>query len=112
MNDGINLFGYIDDEAYQLNINEIERVCVEDNKTIAYVFNKIYRLKYRLYQIEEMLGEAFIKINQSSLINKRFIKCFSNSFGGTISVILKSGTEDYVSRRQTKNILERMGIKK
>ena len=43
MNDGINLFGYIDDEAYQLNINEIERVCVEDNKTIAYVFNKIYR---------------------------------------------------------------------
>ena len=62
-------------------------------------------------QLEEKLKESFIKINQSVLVNKKYIKCFKSSWGGSILVELTSGRDEYVSRRQTKIVMERMGIK-
>ena len=37
---------------------------------------------------------------------------FNASIGETLLVIFKSGYKDYVSRRQIKNVKERMGIKR
>ena len=39
------------------------------------------------------------------------ISHFDLSLGGTMKVVFKSGYKDYVSRRQIKNIKERLGIK-
>ena len=53
----------------------------------------------------------FIKINQSCLVNKHYIKCFKSSWKGSFLVELKNGEKDFISRRQTKIVLERMGLK-
>lgn len=107
----LQICGYLDDEIHILDISKIERVFVESDKLFVSVGTTHYRLKTRLYLIEEQLGENFIKINQSCLVNKNFIKCFKSSWKGSLLVELKNGEKDFVSRRQTKIVMERMGIK-
>ena len=104
--------GYFEDDIVSLKISEIYRFYVEDNKLYASGKDGIFQVKMRLYQIEELVGDSFVKINQSCLVNKSKIKKFSSSLGGYLLVELKNGEKDYVSRRQTKVVLERMGIKK
>ena len=68
-------------------------------------------VKQRIFQLESLLSDSFIKINQSSLANINYIKRFDASFGGSLLVIFKNGYKDYVSRRQTRIVKERIGIK-
>ena len=110
-NRGKSLTGYKDDEIVPLSEENIYRIYVDSNKVFASTDNGVYQLKSRLYQLEEMLGTRFIKINQSALINKKHIKKFSSSWGGSLTVELKNGETDFISRRQTKAVMERMGIK-
>ena len=69
-----------------------------------------YRLKSRLYQLEKNLNDNFVKINQSCIANIKKIEKFKASVGGALMVIFKNGYEDYVSRRNLKNVKERLGL--
>lgn len=72
--------------------------------------NERLLLKTRLYLIEEHLGNDFIKINQSCIANIKKIDRFDASVSGSVRVTFKNGYCDYVSRRQLKNIKERLGL--
>lgn len=94
----------------KLNSNEIFAFTVEDNKIFALVKNDRYRIKTRLYQLEEILPENYVKINQSSIINLDKIDRFGAGFSGALTVTLKNGFCDYVSRRNLKSVKERLGV--
>ena len=64
-----------------------------------------------MYELYELFSDRFIYINQGCLANIKYIDSFDASFSGSLIVIFKSGHKDYVSRRQVKNIKERLGIK-
>ena len=107
------LIGYEDINRFcLLDANDIECFFIEDNKLFAGMCNKRYLLKQRLYTIESILSDDFIKINQSCIVNIKMIEHFEVSFSGSLLVIMKSGYKDYVSRRQLKVVKERLGIKK
>ena len=97
--------------------DEIERL-VSDNNLGFKGYNKIFaitekeklRLKCRLYQLEEVLPEYFVKINQSCMANIRKIARFDTSVSGTLLIKFKNGYKDYVSRRQMKAVKERFGL--
>lgn len=107
---GTNIYGYLDDDIVLLKINEISRFYVEEDKTYASINNKTYQIKKRLYQIEEILPEYFIRINKSSIVNIHYVKRFNTSWRANLFVELNDGIQDYVSRRQVKKVKERMGI--
>lgn len=91
---------YTEDDIKVLKFSEIECVTVDGSKTYAVdVSGERYRLKMRLYEISEILPGYFIKINKSSLANRKQIERFSAAFSGSVDVIFKSGCRDYVSRR-------------
>ena len=52
----------------------------------------------------------FIKINQSCLANKTKIKRFETTIGGALKVVFKNGYIDFISRRELKNVKNRMGL--
>ncbi len=104
------LIGYTDKEAVRLNINEICRFFVENNKVFAETAKEKYRLKLRLWQLEEKLPAGFVKINQSCLANIGMIERFDASLTGSLLVKFKNGNTDYVSRRQLKTVKERLGL--
>jgi DNA-binding LytR/AlgR family response regulator len=108
--ESLNIVGIFEDERKLLYLNEIERIYTQNNKTFAVCEKKHFQIKYRLYQIEEMVSSNFIKINQSCIVNLNFISSFKSTFGGTVMVIFKDGEKDFISRRELKHIKERLGI--
>jgi len=110
-NDATELMGYIEREAYKLSLSEIHYFVAENSNVYAETEKGRLRIKLRLYQVEEILGNDFIKINQSCIVNIREIRKFDSSLGGILKVVLKNGYSDYVSRRNIKNVKERLGVK-
>ncbi|MBQ3006667.1 MAG: LytTR family transcriptional regulator DNA-binding domain-containing protein [Clostridia bacterium] len=108
--DSKELVGYIEREAYKIMLNEVICFVSEDNNVYAITPENRLRIKFRLYQLEEMLDLNFIKINQSCIANINEIKKFDASISGTLRVVFKNGYTDYVSRRNIKTIKERLGI--
>lgn len=106
----VDLIGYADNETVKLNLNDIYCFFTEDNKVYALTENEKYRLKSRLYQLEENLNNNFVKINQSCIANIRKIDRFKATVGGSLTVIFKNGYVDFVSRRNLKNVKERLGL--
>lgn len=110
LNSTIDLTGYLDNEVIKLDLNNVTCFTINDSKVYALVNDKKYLVKTRLYKIEEMLNSSFIKINQSCIANIKKIKKFSASINGSMNVIFKNGYTDYISRRELKNVKERMGL--
>jgi len=106
----IDLTGIYNEEIVKININDVSCFISENNKVFALVNDKKYQIRRRLYQIEELNLNTFIKLNQSCIANKRKIKKFESTIGGSIKVIFKNGYIDYISRRELKNVKERMGL--
>ena len=69
-----------------------------------------YRMNCRLYHLEQRLPNSFVKIHQSCLANIRKIKRFDTSLAGTLTVCFQNGHRDYVSRRNLKQVKERLGL--
>ena len=105
------LMGYSDRESRLLLQDEIYCFTVEGGKVYALTESERWLIKERLYRIEEVLGEDFLRLNQSCIVNIKTIKSFDASIGGALTVRLKNGYRDYVSRRQLKAVKERMGLR-
>ena len=105
------LIGYDERGAIRLDPASVSCFSVELGRTVAVVGKKRYRIDKRLYELSALLDDSFIKINQSCLANIKMIERFDASLGGSLIVIFKDGNRDYVSRRQLKNVKERIGFK-
>ena len=104
------LIGYSGYEAVNLRTDEVVCFLVEEGKVYAITDKNRFRLKSRLYQLEETLPENFVKINQSCIANIKKIERFDTSVSGTLLIKFKNGYRDYVSRRQMKAVKERFGL--
>ena len=92
--------GYTEDDIKMLAVSDIECITVLDGKTYAIdVHNRQYRLKQRLYELEDMLPSSFIRINKSSLANENRLDRFAVTYSGAVDAVFKCGYREYVSRR-------------
>jgi DNA-binding LytR/AlgR family response regulator len=106
----VDLIGYAQDETVKLNLNDIYCFITEDNKVYALTENEKFKIKSRLYQLEEKLDNNFVKINQSCIANIKKIDRFKATVGGSLTVVFENGYVDFVSRRKLKNVKERLGL--
>ncbi len=106
----LEIVGYKDRSTVIINPNQVYCFIVEDGKTYAVTQDDKFLLKSRLYQIEEMLTENFVKVNQSCIANVKKIERFDTTPYGALNVVFKNGYIDYVSRRQLKIVKERLGV--
>ena len=110
---GKELVGY--GEGGEIVLLRPDGVCcftAEAGRVYALTEGEKLAVRLPLYALEEALGEGFVRINQSCLGNVRRISRFDASIGGSLMVTFQNGHKDYVSRRQLKNVKERMGMKK
>ena len=106
------LTAYRDDELLRLSFDEIECITVVAGKTYAIdTKGSQYRLKQRLYELEEILPTTFIRINKSALANEKRLERFFATYSGGINARFKSGYEEYVSRRCFAVIKRRYDVK-
>lgn len=104
------LVGFQEDTATVLDYVKVCYFTVENDRTYARVGDTSYRIRRRLYQLEQSAPPEFVKIHQSCLANTRQIARFEAAFSGALRVVFKNGDTDYVSRRNLKKVKERFGL--
>ena len=103
---------FSDDDIKMLSFAEIECITVLDGKTYAIDSkNCRYRLKQRLYELEQILPSSFIRINKSSLANETRLDRFTVAYASGVDAVFKCGYREYVSRRCFAQIKRRFDSK-
>lgn len=106
------LAAYREDALFYLPIAQIQCVTVVNGKTYAIAEDGCrYRLRQRLYEIESVLPENFIRINKSSLANERKLLRFAPTYAGGVDAVFQCGYKEYVSRRCFSEIKRRFRTK-
>ena len=105
------IVGTKDEEIFLLSLNDILTIYAENQKVFARSVNGIYRLKNRLYELENMfVGTSFLRISNSEIVNFDQVKSLDLSINGTISLKFKSGDKSFVSRRYVDKIKNYLGL--
>lgn len=102
----------------QIVANKNNKIYFIDLKKVICFFSKdkhnyvrtpegIYKIKYKLYELEDLLKQKnFIRISNSCIINITQVECFDTSILGTVLVKLKDNTQENVSKRNVSQIMK------
>lgn len=82
-------------------------ICFYSDKKYNYcrTKEKSYKIKSKLYEIEKM-DPNFIRISKACIVNSKHIKFFNLNETGRIVVVFNDDSEEVVSRRKVKSIME------
>lgn len=108
--DEMSIIGKKEDTIIKINPLSVTCFMSYGNKVYAYIKEEKYQINLKLYKLEEILEDIFIKINQSCIANIKKILSFSATIGGSLQVNFDNGIIDYISRRELKNVKRRIGI--
>lgn len=102
-----NIIAMQDNNIFILNVEHISKFYSEEKSVFCKTDEGIYRVKEKLYALEEILSSKdFIRISNSAIININHVKCFNTSIIGKIIVKFKDGTEEFVAKRKTSEIMK------
>ncbi len=93
-----------------LKPEEIYMVRVENGNSIIYGKDSNYRSRKRLYELQTQLGNQFMQISKSTLINLSYIDGVEPGFSGALLLKLKNGLRDYVSRKYLPEFKRYLGL--
>ena len=99
------LVGKIDEMQHILKPADIHYFHTDQEAVYAVTATGSYKLKEKLYELEEMLPSSkFIRLSKSVIANLYELNRFEASFNGTLCVYFKSGAKEYVSRTYVAHI--------
>lgn len=106
-----NVISVVDNERIiALQPEEIAMIRVENEKTSVYTKAKRYESSKRLYEFEETLGNGFMKISKSTIVNLKQIEYVEPSLGGLMLLVLKNGCKDHISRKYWPAFKKHLGL--
>lgn len=90
---------YKENKEYYLCINDILFFETEESSIYAHTLNEVYQVKYKLYELEEILPKNFVRISKSTIININHIYSISRNITSSSLVEFKNTYKKvYVSR--------------
>lgn len=96
---------YSHDNEYFLSLNEVLFFETSGRTIIAHTKDKSYTVKYKLYELECILPDSFVKVSKSAIVNVFTISCVSRNIATTGNIEF---TDSYkhlsVSRMYHKNL--------
>lgn len=94
------LSGYEDSQIYQISLRDVYYFEGVDNKVYAYLKDKVYEMKNKLYELEELYEKRqFFRCSKSILINLLKIECVKPAMNGRFTARLKNGEQIIISRQ-------------
>lgn len=102
-----------DNKIYFIELERVICFFSKDKYTYVRTGEETYKIRYRLYELEDIFKEKdFVRISDSCIININQVDCFDTSILGTVLVRLKDETQETVSKRnvaQIMRLLKEMG---
>ena len=102
--------GYKEQEIHMLKLDDIYSVYAEGAKIFLQTEEEEFESKRKLYEIEEMLAEQFVRVNKSTLVNMDKIASIQLGRLGTPTLILDNEATIAVSRNYLKTLKQKLGI--
>lgn len=100
---------YKDDIEYYLPLNKILFFETSENNIQAHTINEVYKIKYRLYELEEILPVNFVRVSKSTILNVNHVYSIDrNITSSSIIEFYKSYKQVYVSRNYYKVLKQRL----
>ncbi|MGE7022875.1 LytTR family DNA-binding domain-containing protein [Solibacillus cecembensis] len=108
---GEKLSIYQGKEIILIEKSSIQLVRTEVGKVIVYdAEGKWYETKTTLVDFENLLGENFIRISKSTIVNLTAVQSVKASFSGTLDILLENGQEDVISRKYKADFKKKLGV--
>ncbi|MGN1271879.1 MAG: LytTR family DNA-binding domain-containing protein [Lactobacillus sp.] len=100
--------GMRDNKAYYLDLNEILFFETADKQVMAHTGNHSYVVKYKLYELENLLGGQFMRVSKSTILNLDQIYALTKSISNCQIQFHRSYKTVYVSRRYYRELKEKL----
>lgn len=100
---------YKQNEEYYFTLEEI--LFFETNKDLVYAHTAgdAFRIKFRLYELEDILPHYFIRVSKSTILNtRRILSIEKNLTSASLVQFYKSHKQVYVSRLYYKSLRQRL----
>ncbi|WP_026888981.1 LytTR family DNA-binding domain-containing protein [Clostridium beijerinckii] len=90
---------YKGETEYYLSLKEILFFETEESGICAHTINNIYNVKYKLYELEELLPGYFMRVSKSTILNTNHIYSITKSISSSSRVEFQNTHKQvYVSR--------------
>lgn len=81
-----------------------------DKRTYIYTKDNCYETKYRLYELEEMLGTYFVRCSKAMIVHLRKVRNIKSELGGRMTAILLNDEQIVISRSYVREVKRRLEI--
>lgn len=106
-----SIVAYDQDRMIVLKPEEIYRFYGLTGKVYGVTRQNEYTIRRKLYELEEMFeNKGFVRISKASIVNLDHISSIEATFDGGLSVVMKNGDRDLISRRFVKKVKAALGI--
>jgi two-component system LytT family response regulator len=91
-----------------IEIREIEWIEAADYYVQVHALGKAYLVRESLQKLEQRLGEPFLRVHRSALVNVAKVQRLERLEGGELGIVLQSGSKVPVSRARRRRVSRRL----
>ncbi len=99
---------YKDDTEYFMPVSEIIFFETEEKNVKVHTVDNVYDSKLKLYEVEEMYPQRFMRVSKSSIVNVSRIYAITRTISGCFVRFSGSIKQVYVSRMYYKDLHDRL----
>ena len=104
------IIGIRDNKSYPLNPQDIYYFESVDDRVYAYTDSDTFEVKFKLYELENLLSHAsFARVSISVILNTRMILHFKSSLNGKMEARLKNDEMISISRNYVSQLKQTLG---
>lgn len=104
-----SLTSYYESQIYFVYLKDIYYIEAVDNKVFAYLEKRVYELKIKLYEFEELYGETnFFRCSKSVIVNLMKIEYIKPALNGRFMATLNNSEKVIISRQYVAELKERL----
>ena len=112
-NANTNFIFYQDDKEFYFPLDNILFFETESNQVYAHTKKDVYQAKYRLYELEKMLPDCFIRVSKSTILNVYHVLSIKRNLTASSEVWFEGTHKQvYVSRNYYKQLKQRLEEKR
>ncbi len=99
---------YRGETEYYLPLDDILFFETDDREINAYTRDNVYKTKYKLYELEDMLPGYFMRVSKSTILNTRQIYSMTKSLSSCMVEFKNTHKQVYVSRNYYKTLKDKL----
>lgn len=104
---------YKGDTRIYISIDEVLFFETDDKGISAHTANESYEIRYKLYELEELLPGFFMRVSKSTILNtKKIFAIDRNLYSSSVVSFRDTHKQVFVSRHYYKALIEKMEEKR